>query len=187
MLSDDFICHVQGYPKELHKIHWGIVQTKQRTIFSIYWPGINNDIESIVISCTQYQDHLPSNSKMPMLPKPKLTQLFQETVANFWCHGGRQYLVWVDCYSDWFIIVLMGKDTSTYKSPLVSTQGSIQPNHSPWHLITAKKITKTLDIDAVYLQSKHKDGTVLFNILKETAPSLYHCFITSKTDTIFII
>ena len=99
--------------KELHKAHQGIVRTKQRACLSIYWPGMNNDIENIVTSCTQCQDHLPSNNKEPLLPKPKPTQPFQETAADFCCHVGRQYLIWVDCYSDWPIIVSMGKDTTT--------------------------------------------------------------------------
>ena len=48
-----------------------------------------------------------------MLPKPKPARAFQETTVDLCYHVGRHYLVWVDCYSDWPIIVPMGKDTTT--------------------------------------------------------------------------
>ena len=110
-----------------------------------------------------------------MLPKHKPTQLFQETAMDFWYLAGRQYLIWVDCYSDWPIIASVGKDTTT-NCLLAALRETFSQTAC---LITAKKITKTVD-------SKHKDGAVLLNILKETAPSLYYCFITNKNETFFM-
>ena len=98
---------------QLHRAHQGIVRTKQRARLSLYWPGMDNDIENLITACKQCQDHLPSNGKEPMLPKPKPTRPFEETAADFCYHAGKHYLIWVDCYSDWPIIVPMGTDTTT--------------------------------------------------------------------------
>ena len=85
--------------KQLHKAHQGIVRTKQRARLSLYRPGMDNDIENIT-TCSQCQDHLPSNNKEPMLPKPKPARAIQETAVDLCYHAGRHYLIWVDCYSD---------------------------------------------------------------------------------------
>ena len=98
---------------QLHEAHQGAVRTKQRARLTVYWPGIDNDIDSTVLSCTQCQDHLPSNTKEPMISKPKPARPFQEIAADFCHHAGRNYLVLVDCYTDWPTIVPMGKDISS--------------------------------------------------------------------------
>ena len=50
----------------LHLAHQGITRTKQRARLTLYWPGMDNDIENIITSCTQCQDHLPSNHEEPL-------------------------------------------------------------------------------------------------------------------------
>ena len=97
---------------QLHKAHQGIVRTKERACLSLYWRGIDNDIENMIATCVACQDHLPSQCKEPMIAKPRLTRPFQETAADLCYYAGRQYLIWVDCYTDWPIIVSMGKDTT---------------------------------------------------------------------------
>ena len=74
---------------------------------------MDNDIDSTVLSCTQCQDHLPSNTKEPMISKPKPARPFQEIAADFCHYAGRNCLVLVDCYTDWPTIVKMGKDISS--------------------------------------------------------------------------
>ena len=96
----------------LHLAHQGITRTKQRAWLTLYWPEMDNDIENIVTSCTQCQDHLPPNHKEPLPAKPRSVQPFQEAAADFCYHVGRSYLVWVDCYSDWPIIAPMDRGTT---------------------------------------------------------------------------
>ena len=73
----------------LHLAHQGITRTKRRTRLTLYWPGMENDIESIITSCTQCQDHLPSNHKEPLQAKPRPVRPFQEAAADFCYHAGR--------------------------------------------------------------------------------------------------
>ena len=60
----------------------------------------------------QCQDHLPSNHKEPLQAKPRPTRPFQEAAADLCSHAGRNYLVWVDCCSDWPIITPMHNNTT---------------------------------------------------------------------------
>jgi len=85
---------------DLYEAHQDIVYTKQRACLTVYWPWINNDIENIITTCQLCQDHLSSNPKEPIVPKKPL-RLFQEFVADFATYGGKQFLIIVDCYTDW--------------------------------------------------------------------------------------
>ena len=91
-----------------HLADQGIAWTKQRTYLTLCWPGIDNNIENIIIPC---QDHLPSNHKellqaklRPVYPSRRQT-LISTTMQE------EAILVWVDCYSDWPIIAPMDKNT----------------------------------------------------------------------------
>jgi len=98
---------------DLHMSHQGIVRTKQRARLTLYWPGMDNDIENTVAGCSQCQAHLPSNPKEPLQCKPAPARPFQELAADFCQHAGRNYLIVIDCLTDWPTIVPMGRQIST--------------------------------------------------------------------------
>ena len=80
---------------------------------TLYWQGFNNDIENIVSSCSQCQDHLPCNAKEPIMFKSRPARPFQEVAADLCHHAGRYYLIIIDCYSDWPTIAPMGIDITS--------------------------------------------------------------------------
>ena len=99
----------------LHESHQGCVRTKERARLVVYWPGIDNDIDNVVLACKKCQDLLPSNCKEPIITKPKPERPFQELAGDFCCYGGQNFLILVDCYSDWPDIIPMGRETVTSK------------------------------------------------------------------------
>ena len=106
----------------LHDSHQGTVRTKERARLSIYWPGIDNDIDNVIRSCKICQDQLPSNSKEPIMSKPKPFWPFQEIAMDFCSYGGEQFLIVVDCFTDWPEIIPMQHDTSTSRLIQALTQ-----------------------------------------------------------------
>ena len=94
---------------QLHEAHQGMVRKKQRACLIIYWPGLDNDIDNMVSQSTQCQTHLPSHPKESLISKPRPARPFQETAADVCYHAGRNYLVFVDCFTDWPTVVPMGK------------------------------------------------------------------------------
>ena len=97
---------------QLHESHQGLVHTKQLARLTIYWPGIDNDIDNVILACKKCQDCLPFNTKEPNISKPKPNHPFQEIVGDFCSYATQDYLVLVDCYSDWPDIILIGHDTT---------------------------------------------------------------------------
>ena len=81
---------------QLHSAHQGSVRTKQRARQVIYWPGIDQDIDNIILQCKQCQKTLPSQPQEPLLTKPRPTHPFQEIAIDFCTYGGQQFLVIID-------------------------------------------------------------------------------------------
>ena len=98
----------------LHESHQGTVCTKQRARLTVYCPGMDNDIENMVLSCKHCQDNLPSNPKQPMISKSGPSRPFQEIAVDFCSYGGQTYLIIVDCFTDWPDIIFMGHNTTTF-------------------------------------------------------------------------
>ena len=98
---------------QLHESHQGAVSTKQRARLTVYRPGIDNDIDNIVLAYKQCQDLLSSNPREPITFKPKPSHPFQEVAGDFCSYAGQDYLILVDCYFDWPDIIPMGHNTTT--------------------------------------------------------------------------
>ena len=106
-VDDDFI--VFGVPSfrpeslrlemlsRLHEGHQGIKRSQNRARLTLYWPSIDQDIHDMIDNCQHCQDHLPSNPQEPI---------------QFAQYGGNQFLITVDCFTDWPDVVFMGKDTT---------------------------------------------------------------------------
>ena len=67
---------------QLHESHQGSVRTKQRARLTVYWPGIDTNIDNTIQSCKKCQDVLPSNVREPMMTKPKPERPFQEIAGD---------------------------------------------------------------------------------------------------------
>ena len=98
---------------QLHESHQGSVRTKQRARLSVYWPGIDNDIDNTILACQLCQDHLPSNPREPIIQKPKPERPFQEIAVDLCFHAGHTYLIVVDCFTDWPAIISLDHGTTS--------------------------------------------------------------------------
>ena len=113
---------------QLHESHQGMIRTKERARLVVYWPGLDNDIDNIILSCKTCQDMLPSNHREPITCKPRPSRPFQAIAVDFCSYAGREYLITVDCYTDWPDIVPMGTNHGTAD---ISLEGVILPNKCP--------------------------------------------------------
>ena len=82
--------------------------------FDCVWPGIDNDIENVVLSCKHCQDHLPSNPKQPIVSKSKTSHPFQEILVDFCTYSGQTYLINIDYFTDWPDIVFIDHNTTAF-------------------------------------------------------------------------
>ena len=99
--------------KRLHEAHQGITRSKDRARLTVYWPGIDHDIEVQVTQCKLCQDSLPSHPREPIITKPRPSRPFQHLAMDFAYYGGQHFLVAVDCLTDWPHIFQMGSNTTS--------------------------------------------------------------------------
>ena len=92
----------------MHLAHQGITRMSARAQLTIYWPKMNEDIETFVKSCKHCQDHLPMNGKEPIIQKKRPERPFQEIAMDFAEHNGSYFLIIVDCFTDWPDIICIG-------------------------------------------------------------------------------
>lgn len=100
---------------QLHDSHQGMVRTKDRARLTVYWPGMDNDRDNKILSCKLCQDSLPSQQKEPIALKPTPQRPFQEIAVDFCSCARQQYLITVDCFSDWPEITPTMTNTTTTK------------------------------------------------------------------------
>lgn len=111
--ADDTGTYTQPVDYCLHSAHQGSVRTRQRAKQVVYWPGIDNDIDNIILQCKQCQETLPSQPREPHITKPRPTRPFQEIAIDYCTYGGQQFLIIIDCFTDWPEIIQMGQNTTT--------------------------------------------------------------------------
>ena len=70
----------------LHEAHEGITKSKDRAQLTVYWPGIDHNIEANISDCKLCQDSLPSHPSEPIITKPRPVRLFQQVAMDFAYH-----------------------------------------------------------------------------------------------------
>lgn len=105
----------------LHSSHLGLSKMKNLARRYIYWPKLDHDIEQFVKSC----DSCASTGKMKkqVFNNWECSKFpFERVHLDFFHLKGNTYLIFVDSFSKWIEIKLMGK---TNAQCLIATLGSI--------------------------------------------------------------
>ena len=105
----------------LHDSHQGIDRTRRRARQSVYWPGMNSDIQSTVEACSKCLEWRPSLPQEPMRADKPPGRAWEDTSADFFSLNGKDYLVYVDRYSGWIEVQLF-KNPPTASSTTAAFQ-----------------------------------------------------------------
>ena len=90
--------------KALHSAHQGTSSMTARAQSSVFWPGINKDINELRAKCAECDHIAPSHPYPPPTPPFTPEYPFQLICADFFHHAGANYVVIVDRYSNWPIV-----------------------------------------------------------------------------------
>lgn len=102
----------QAMLDELHSEHSGVSQTKAFARSYIWWPGMDNDIETMVQACAVCQSVKNQPAVAPLHPWPWPTRIWQRIHIDFAEKDGVNYLIVVDSHSKWLEAVAMRSTTS---------------------------------------------------------------------------
>lgn len=99
----------------LHANHTGIIKMKQQARRSIYWFGINCDIESYVKNCEVCAKTSVASNEKHISEWIPTTRPFSRVHADFFYFERRTYLLIVDSFSKWLEIKWMKYGTDSEK------------------------------------------------------------------------
>lgn len=101
----------------LHDQHPGITRMKLLARSYVWWPGIEQSIETAVSSCTICQSTRNAATKVPLQQWPRVSGRWQRVHIDFAedSNTRQQMLVLVDSFSKWIEVFVM-KSTSSLKT-----------------------------------------------------------------------
>lgn len=74
---------------QLHAAHLGIEKTKKRARTIVYWPGIDDSIEKMIIKCETCQKHRPKRAREPMISHGVPELPFQKIAMDICQYGAK--------------------------------------------------------------------------------------------------
>ncbi|XP_050509696.1 uncharacterized protein K02A2.6-like isoform X1 [Diabrotica virgifera virgifera] len=95
----------------IHEGHIGIVRSKMLARAVVWWPGLQQDIETMINSC-QVCQITQNNSEKALVSWPKTENVFERIHVDFFYKNNCTFLIIVDSKSKWVDIHVMKKGTS---------------------------------------------------------------------------
>lgn len=99
--------------KSLHHAHPGISRMTALARQYMYWPGMDQDIRTLVGTCVSCQANAKAPVKTLLASWPTPSEPWQRVHADFaGPFNGKTYLVLIDAYSKWPEVSIMGSTTA---------------------------------------------------------------------------
>ena len=103
----------EEYLHKVHEAHQGVTKCQLRAKASIFWQGINKDIEELVNKCSICQKYGNAQTPETLRPHELSSRPWQTIAADLFMFGGAEYLLVADTYSKFPIVRKMtGHPTS---------------------------------------------------------------------------
>jgi hypothetical protein len=102
----------KSFLKDLHRSHMGEEKTKLFARTSVFWPGINGDIENTVKQCLPCQQTRPAQQQQVLNSHDVPARPWQKVGADLFEYNGQQYLLVADYYSNYPFVRHLRSTTS---------------------------------------------------------------------------
>lgn len=99
----------------IHADHLGIVKTKMLARSTVWWPGVNDDIELLISKCRTCQ-LTQNNAHDNLISWPKTENVWQRVHIDFFNFKGTTCLLIVDSKSKWLDVHVMRQGTDITKT-----------------------------------------------------------------------
>ena len=92
--------------------HSGIESTKKRARVILYWPGMSEDIERLVRTCSVCNSCKPYQQREPLKLHNIPERLWCLVATDLFHWNGTDYVVATDLFSGWFEFAMLGNTSS---------------------------------------------------------------------------
>jgi len=97
----------------LHAGHQGRDSMLRRARQSVYWPGIDAEVEQKRRQCQVCETCAPSNPVETLMPTPSPQYPFQQVVADLFQLNGQNYIAYADRLTGWLEVEHLPGDTTS--------------------------------------------------------------------------
>lgn len=97
----------------VHEGHLGIEKCKMLARQSMYWPGMNRDVENVVAKCAVCNAHRNQQAGEPLLPHAVPQRPWTKLGADIFTFMRKDYLLVVDYYSKYIEMALLEDKTAS--------------------------------------------------------------------------
>ena len=98
--------------QKLHRGHQGINKCKRRAALSVWWPGLNKDLENMVSKC-QACCKMQCQQVEPLIPTPLPTFPWQKVGVDFFEYRKASYVIVIDYFSRFIEIAKLTNTSAT--------------------------------------------------------------------------
>ena len=98
--------------RALHRAHQGSTNMALRAAETVWWPGLSADIARVRDNCVKCRQNAPSQRSSPPTALPVPEYPFQMLSSDYFAYSGRAYVVFVDRYSGWPVVLKCKDETS---------------------------------------------------------------------------
>ena len=89
---------------QLHQSHMGVNKAVGLAKTSVFWIGLQNQLEDEINSCKVCQEHSQKQHRQPMIASELPQYPFQVVSSDIFHHSGCNYLVIVDHFTKWYTV-----------------------------------------------------------------------------------
>lgn len=98
--------------QRLHDGHQGINKCRKRAHMSVWWPGLDDEIQELVTKCPECMQTKPTQRKEPLMTTPLPLRPWQKIGADICEYGKKNYLIVIDYFSRYLEIAYLPDMTS---------------------------------------------------------------------------
>jgi hypothetical protein len=97
----------------IHEGHLGREKCKRRAREHVYWPGINDAVDSMIERCSTCQSMRFAQPRQPLMPHAKGLSPYEKVGCDLFYFHQQTYLIVTDYYSHYPEIALLGNESSS--------------------------------------------------------------------------
>ena len=120
--------------QQIHEGHQGVEKCKLRARSTVYWPGINKDIEETVARCPVCQKFQHQNKKETLIPHEIPDRAWKKIAADILTFANTDFLVIIDYYSNWMELIKLHYKTAA--ELIVKFEEMFARNGTPEELVS---------------------------------------------------
>lgn len=174
----------------IHEGHMGIEKSKQWGRSCMYWPSMNEDIETLVKECEICNKFATVNRKEPMIPHQIPSRPWEKVGVDYFTLYSQDYLIMVDYFSKYPEVVPVSSKTAAATIKVMKTTfahhgipNTVMADNMPFNSAEFREFSKQWQFTITTSSPKYPQANGLVERNVQTIKRLFRKAIEANTST----